>query len=262
MSYLLKRREELDYSQEKVARSSGMSRSHYQRIEEGRSLPSPSQAAALEEVLGVPVLSDRHLIQPSDRREWSRAGLFVAENQSRSTWQQASRAYGMHGLTHQVWSQLSFFFQTDSALECSALAQLVAGGAEIRLDSPLLWGFRHNLPVDANDRFLGAAHLPCLLYRQGKVVMAVWPQFRLRPSDVTWRLDGLVYFRDAKGRRWLALEFDGRGHDARLDLYRAYQIQLPEARITGEEVAARKVLELLLERAPLAALPDFSSLRR
>ncbi|MBN9415871.1 hypothetical protein ABS71_09185 [bacterium SCN 62-11] len=262
MSYLQKRREELDFSQTKVAQSSGMSRAHYQRIEDGRCLPGPEQDSALEAVLGIPVLSERHLIQASERRELSKAGLFVAENHSRSTWQQASRSYGMQGLDQKTWSQLSFFYHTDSALECSALAQLVAAGAEIRLDSPLLWGFRHNLPVDAHDRFLGAAHLPCLLYRKGSVTMAVWPQFRLRPSDVTWRLDGLVFFRDSSGRRWLALEFDGRGHDARLDLYRAHQIQLPEVRISGDEIVERRVFELLLERAPSATLPDFSPLRR
>lgn len=262
MTYLEKRREELNYSQLHAAQATGLSRSQYQRIESGQTLASEAQAAALEALLGVPVVSEKHLIQPSLRRDLARPDLFQVENLGRATWNQASRAYGTHGLDSRTWGQLGFFFHTDSALECSALSQIAAAGATIRFDSPLLWGFRQHPPVDQNDRFLGAAHLPCLFYDKDKVTLVIWPQLRFRPTDVTWRLDALVFYRQGTRRRWLTLEFDGRGHDTRNDLYRAYQIHLPEVRISGDEVVERRVFELLLERAPLAQLPDFSPLRK
>lgn len=262
MKYLQTRRVELGLSQLEVARSARMSRSQYQRIETGHLLASAEQASALEAVLSVPVLSEKHLIRAGDRRDMSRAPLFRAEDRSRATWMQASRLWGLHGVDPTVWTQMSLFFETGSARECSGLTQIAAGGASLRLDSPLLWGFDRHVPVDQHDRFLGAAHLPCLFYEQEKITFALWPQMRLRPADITWCLDGLLFFRRGAQRRWLDLEFDGGGHDPRNDLYRAYQLQLPEVRITGEEIKAGEVFRLLLERAPLARLPDFSPLRR
>ncbi len=262
MKYLADRRDTKKLTQLGVAQAAGMSRAHYQRIESGLALASAEQARALEAVLGVPVLSEKQLIRSKERLELCRAGLLRVEDRSRATWAQAARNWGFRGLDASTWSQLSFFFESGSARECGGLVQLAAAGAKVRLDSPLLWGFDRLVPVDQNDRFLGAAHLPCLVYDEEKVTFALWPQFRLRPADVTWCLDGLLFFRHANSRRWLNLEFDGGGHDARNDLYRAYQLQLPEVRITGEEIGAGEVFRLLMERAPVAQLPDFSPLRR
>lgn len=262
MKYLQTRREELNLSQLQVAQAAQMSRAHYQRIEGGHVLASSDQAHALEMVLGVPVLSEKHLIRPSDRRDMSRAPLYRVEDRSRATWMQASRLWGLHGVDPALWTQISRFFETGSARECSGLTQIAAAGAELRLDSPLLWGFDRHVLVDHHDRFLGAAHLPCLLYDKEKVTFALWPQVRLRPADVTWCLDGLLFFRLGAQRRWLDMELDGGGHDPRNDLFRAYQLQLPEVRITGEEIGTGEVFRLLLERAPIARLPDFSPLRQ
>lgn len=260
MKYLQQRREELGHSQQHVALEAQMSRTHYQRVEQGLVAASPQQAQALERILGLPVFSTDHLFGQNERRDLSASSLFEVENLSRATWAHAARLSGSHGLSPAVWSQLSHFFHTDSALECNALAQLAAFGAGLRLDSPLLWGFKGSIPVDRHDQFLGALRLPCLFYRKEKVVFVFWPQFRLRPGEVTWRVDGLVFYRDAKRRVWLVVEFDGTGHDARLDLYRASQLRLPEVRITGKEIGARKTAELLLQRASLARIPDFSAL--
>ncbi len=261
MRYLQQRREELGHSQQQVALAATMSRTHYQRIERGLVAASPVQAQALERVLGVPVISTDHLFGQNERRDLCGASLFEVENMSRSTWALAAKLTGVHGLSRQVWSQLSTLFHTDSALECSALAQVAAAGGELRLDSPLLWGFKGAIPVDRHDQFLGALRLPCLFYKKEKVVFVFWPQFRLRPGEVTWRVDGLVFYRDATRRGWLIVEFDGSGHDARLDLFRASQLRLPEVRITGKEIGARQTMDLLLQRAPLARIPDFSSLQ-
>lgn len=258
MNYLKQARKDLSHSQQFVAQAAGMSRSHYQRIEQGWVAASPAQALALQAVLGIPVFSSDQLLTQNERRDLSCASLFEVENMSRSTWLHASKLWGTFGLAPEVWSQLSTFFHTDSARECSALAQ-VASGSQVRIDSPLLWGFK-GIIVDRHDQFLGAARLPCLFYRRGKVAFVLWPQIRLRPGDVTWRVDGLLFFRDPTRRGWLIVEFDGDGHDARLDLFRASQLRLPEVRITGKEIGARRTLQLLLDRAPLARVPDFSSL--
>lgn len=238
-----------------------MSRTHYQRIEQGLAAASPDQARSLERILGVPVFSTEHIFGQNERRDLCGASLYAVENMSRSTWMHAARRTGTHGLSPDLWSQMCTFFHTDSALECSALAQLAAAGAKLRLDSPLLWGFRGLVPVDRHDQFLGALRLPCLFYKKEKVAFVFWPQFRLRPGEVTWRVDGLVFYRDATCRIWLIVEFDGSGHDARLDLFRASQLRLPEVRITGKEIVARQTMPLLLDRAPLARIPDFSSLQ-
>lgn len=260
MNYLQQRREDLGHTQQHVAETAGLSRTHYQRIEQGLAAPSPEQALALESILAVPVLHSDQLFTQNERRDLCGAPLFELENMSRATWLQASKLYGTQGLAPELWAQLCTFFHTDSALECSALAQL-AVKAKLRFDSPLLWGFRGLIPVDRHDQFLGALRLPCLFYREGKVAFVFWPQLRLRPGDVTWRVDGLLFYRDGSRRVWLIVEFDGTGHDARLDLYRASQLRLPEVRITGKEIRARQTLELLLERAPQARIPDFSRLQ-
>lgn len=261
MSYIQQRRMGLGLSQLAVARAAGMSRSQYQRVEQGVVLASPDQAHALERTLGIAMLSTAHLVRSADRRDLAGVALFKTEDMQRATWQQAARLWGSHGLEAPLWDQLSGYFHSDSARECSGLAQVAAGGAELRLDSPLLWGFDQHFPVDRHDRFLGARHLPLLLYHRNGVTLAVWPQVRLRPADFTWCLDALVFYRNGRIRRWLALEWDGRGHDPRNDLYRASQLKLPEVRITGDEIGARKALQLLLERAPLAEIPDYSSLQ-
>lgn len=262
MRYLQQRREELGHSQQYVASEAGISRTHYQRVEQGMVAASPDQACSLQRILGIPVVSTDHLFGQNERRDLCGASLFEVENMSRSTWAHAARLTGVQGLSPELWGQLSTFFHTDSALECSALAQLAAGGAEFKLDSPLLWGFKGAIPVDRHDRFLGALRLPCLFYKKEKVAFVFWPQFRLRPGEITWRVDGLVFYRDANRRGWLMVEFDGSGHDARLDLFRASQLRLPEVRITGKEIGARQTMELLLQRAPLARIPDFSSLKQ
>lgn len=250
----------MGFTQAQVAAASGMSRANYQRVEQGLMLPSPEQARALEAALGVSVLSSANMVRPMDLRDLAGAPLYLAENATRATWGHAARLWGTHGLDSGTWSDLSSFLHSDSARECSALAQVAAGGAELRLDSPLLWGFDRHFLVNRNDRFLGAQHLPFLLYQQPGITLALWPQVRIRPADFTWCLDALVFYRKGRLRRWLDTEWDGGGHDPKHDLYRASQVRLPEIRITGQEIGARKVLELLLERAPTAQVPDFSSL--
>lgn len=260
MSYLQIRRSELGLTQSEVAAASGMSRANYARTEQGLMLPSVEQARALEATLGVPVLSQSNLVRQGERRDLAGFPIYQSECMSRATWGQAARLWGTHSLNSKAWDRLSAFLHSDSARECSALAQVVAGGAELRLDSPLLWGFDQHFLVNRHDRFLGAQHLPFLLYRHGDVTMALWPQVRIRPADFTWCLDALMFFRKGRLRRWLDAEWDGGGHDSRNDLYRASQLRLPEIRITGQEIGARKVTQLLLERAPSAQVPDYSSL--
>ncbi|MFN8612748.1 MAG: helix-turn-helix transcriptional regulator [Vulcanimicrobiota bacterium] len=260
MSYIQIRRNELGLTQAAAAAAAGMSRTNYQRVEQGLMLPGSQQARALEAVLGTPILSLDNIVRPVERRDLAGVALYQSENTTRATWAQAARLGGTHGLDSAVWSSLSTFLCSDSARECMALAQVAAAGGELRTDSPLLWGFDQHFLVNRHDRFLGARHLPFLLYQKGEVTLALWPQVRIRPADFTWCLDALTFYRNGRLRRWLDVEWDGRGHDPGNDLYRASQLRLPEVRITGQEIGAREVMQLLLQRAPQARIPDYSSM--
>ena len=66
MSYIQQRRMGLGLSQSAVARAAGMSRSQYQRVEQGLVLASPDQAQALERTLGIAMLSTAHLVRSAD----------------------------------------------------------------------------------------------------------------------------------------------------------------------------------------------------
>ncbi|MBS2040953.1 helix-turn-helix transcriptional regulator [bacterium] len=250
----MQKRRALGLSQEAVAVRVGISRQHYCRIERGLSLPNREQAAMLSEVLATAVVHADQLYLERERRDRSGYGLYALGQVSSEPWRVHQQARGVESaIDRATWEWLQTFVHADSSYECSGLCDLVKGGAEPMVDSPLLWGFDRHVLLDSKGQLLGARYLPCLGYRKGALHFVLWPQVTLRTELATVRVDGLLYFSLNGSRGWLVLEFDGPGHQLGQDGYRARIHGIPELRFRTQEIRARRCLEMLLGHLDQAA---------
>lgn len=247
MGYLRDKRIARKLSQSQVADACQMARSTYSRLERGLTTGTTAQAAALNRLLGVAVLTGNHLLSERDRRELAEHPLYDLPMVNAEPWRITEQTYGaQEGVSGEVWQWLQTFVHADSSLECRALSQFVQAGFEPKADSPLLWGFEQHTLLDSKGSLLGARYLPCLLYRKAKLRLCLWPQVTLRVEQNAFRVDALVFYRSEKASGWLVLEIDGGGHRAAGDLYRSSLLRLSEFRLSDSDVRARRCAQKLL----------------
>jgi transcriptional regulator with XRE-family HTH domain len=256
MEFLRRRRLELGLSQAELAQRSGVARQRIAEIEGGLVLPGADQAEALEEVLGCQglatscqILSQKWLGRQGRRRP------FEAPEVNQDPWLRAERywAYPMRRIPVRILAWMKHFFLCDEASECYGWVQLAMVGARPRLGNPHQAGFR-NLPlVDGKGQALGERMLPCLHWKEQGFECILWPQVRVRPLAVTYRLDSLLFLRKKRATHWLYLELDGRGHDEAHDLYRHRELKLDAIRVPAEEVKRARLVGVL--RSALLAYP-------
>lgn len=235
-------------SQAEVAEACGMARPTYSRLERGLTTATPAQAAILRNVLGVAVLSDRHLISERDRRAIADHAFYDLPRVSAEPWRQTEQTYGVQeGVSSESWDWIQTFVHADSTLECRALAQFLRAGFEPKVDSPLLWGFEHLTLLDSRGNLLGVRYLPCLLYKERGTRFCLWPQVTLRTEQGSFRVDGLLFYRTERSSGWIVLEVDGEGHRQAGDRYRSSVLRLPELRLAASDVRGRNCMQRLLD---------------
>lgn len=244
MNYLKLQRLSLKLSQNTTSQHGLISRVGYQRLEAGCTTASPDQAAALQKLLGVPVLTDQHLINARQRRELCDFGPLQLERVNPEPWKRARRFWGLQGADDSTWDFLSTFVHADSATECKFHLGCIRGGAQAKVDSPLIWGYNRHLLLDLKGASLGARHWPCLLYRDQHTTLCYWPQLTLKSETTVYRIDGLLYYNG----QWFILELDGQGHNSTFDETRSKMLGLPEIRFTSPELLKKDCFPLLLER--------------
>jgi hypothetical protein len=244
MNYLKLRRIALNLSQITTCHHGLISRAGYQRLEAGCTTATPEQAAALQELLGVPVLTDRHLINGRQRRELCAFEPLRLERVNPEPWKRARRFWGWQGADEPARDFLSNFVHADSATECKFHLACVRGGAQLKVDSPLFWGFNKHLLLDLRGASLGVCHWPCLLYKDEHITLCYWPQLTLKSETAVYRIDGLLYCNG----QWFILELDGTGHDPTFNETRAKILGLQEIRFTSQELLKTDCFRLLLER--------------
>jgi len=257
MSYLLKTRENANLKQAQAAGQLGMSRQFLARLEQGQSLPTSEQAEALRKLYGVPILESAQLLDQWGRRRQSALSPYDLDLVDPTPWKSAYQDHGVTleamGLDPAIWQWMSSFLPADVARECFALGQVATLGMKPMLGNPNFWDFLDHVVVDALGRLPGSRVFPGLLYESGKKEMWLWPQVRLRIDARHWfRLDGLVAYRMGPRRFWSVLEWDGAGRDAKRDAFRRARLGMLEVRITGQEISALRVKELLFERIEAA----------
>lgn len=252
MTHLRQRRIDLGLTQADVAKTAGLSRQQYVRIEQGLALPGKEQAARLTEILGTALLHGAQTF--SDRQRRAAAGYtpYRLETVSSEPWRVFEQTHGVAmGVDRATWDWLRTYVHCDSSFECGGHCDIVRGGARPMVDSPLLWGFERHVLLDSKGQLLGARVLPCLHYQEKDVQLIFWPQVTLRTERGTLRVDGLMIYWSSQGRYWCVVEFDGLGHQGEKDPYPAQMHQMPEIRFSSNEIRGRRCLELLLERAQL-----------
>ncbi|MBX3171801.1 MAG: helix-turn-helix transcriptional regulator [Candidatus Eremiobacteraeota bacterium] len=257
MSYLLKVREKADLKQAEAARQMGVSRQFLARLEQGQSLPSADQAGILRGFYGVPVLESAHLLDQYERRRDAALCPYAVDFVDPTPWKTTHEDYGYTlealGLDPALWQWMSSFLPADAPRECFALGQVAALGARPMLGNPNRWDFVEHVVVDHLGRLPGCRVFPGLIYESGDTDLWLWPQMRLRIDARYWfRLDGLVGYRKASRRFWLALEWDGAGRDLRRDAFRSERLGMLEVRITNQEIKEVRTTALLFERIEAA----------
>ncbi|MBX3170699.1 MAG: hypothetical protein KF760_25060 [Candidatus Eremiobacteraeota bacterium] len=145
---------------------------------------------------------------------------------------------------------MSHFLPAESSHECYALLQAAVAGAEEFLGNPHEWGFDLHPITNRSGRLLAERMLPGLIFRGDQEDVILWPQVTMRiDSKHAFRLDCLMLYRKGKKVYWLAVEFDGSGHNSSRDPYRSEKLGMLEVRITGQEIRQGKVFAILRERA-------------
>ena len=242
----------MNLAQAEVARRCGMSRQRLCLIEGGRALPTQKQAVLLAGALGlgaVPCVEDirsdkkvgrlrPYTFDPVNQERWNSAGKF---------WERLFRKLPAGRL---AW--MRNMLRVDSAIEALAWILLALAGATPFVGNPHQWGFRLHPLVDGLGLCLGERVLPGLHYEKDGVAFWLWPQVNLRPKDVTFRVDALMLFIEGDKCRWLIVEIDGDGHVSINDLFRQEQLKMGEVRILGDDIKARRMLELLIQKARVA----------
>lgn len=244
MNYLKHQRLALNLSQVTISQQGLISRWGYQRLEGGYTTATPEQAAALQKLLGVPILTEPYLISGRQRRQLCDFGPLQLERVNPEPWKRARRFWGLQGADEAAWDFLSNFVHADSATESKFHLGCVRGGCQLKVDSPLLWGFNKHMLLDLKGRSLGARHWPCLLYHAPNITLCYWPQLTHQSETATYRIDALLYYNG----RWFILELDGTGHDPTFNETRSKMLGLPEIRFTSAELLKKDCFPLLLER--------------
>lgn len=132
----------------------------------------------------------------------------------------------------------------DSGLEVAASLQLLADGAKPGWLSPQCSGFVQHPIIDPSNRVVTGHHCHPALVWEGCLL---FPQLSVRTTRNHFTLDLLVGCRKNRGVVWMDVEFDGPGHDARLDALRADELGMRVERFKTSEIIDGSFLDRLRE---------------
>ncbi|MBT9588307.1 helix-turn-helix transcriptional regulator [bacterium] len=238
-------RTRLGLSQMQLAHQLGVSRQSVGDWETGRRFPSARLRDQLQIIFSKApdLLSRTDDLPASEYRRVGRLEAWPRSPDNREVWSRGRHRY-RELLNRLPNSQLPEQFESstrcDSLLEVLAWLLLVTLGARPRFASPYRLGFYQHPILDAFNGSAGARLMPCLHLCRDGLELFLFPQVRLRPQDRIYIVDALMLIVQQRGRCWLALELDGRGHDCERDEAQKSQTNLPIVRIDGKKVTAQQ----------------------
>jgi len=249
MTLLHTARKALNLTQQEMADRCGLSRLVWRAMEVGASLPTPAQARQIEAVCGFPVPSSHDLISPQDLRNWFGRRRFAFAPVNPEPWQRVRRnpQIDKEDACRYTLEWAQRLLPCDSALEAHGWLQFIQFGARPLLANPHELGCEWHPIVDHLGKALGCRSLPGLQGRIDSFRYAVWPQVSLRTSALTLRLDGLLWLGMGAKSTWTGLEYDGRGHNSKNDLYRNQCLGKEVMRFSYQEIEELQVERLFVQ---------------
>lgn len=250
MDNFRKRRDDLGYSQPKLAEVADLSAQRICDFEVGRALPTTDQARRLETTLGIvglphqgEVLSERVV------KRLSRARPFELPAVNAESWQRMERYYrnqldALHvsegdrqWIIRNLWA--------DSGVDGLGVFSLVAAGARRCWGSPPGFGYRGHGVVDRNGQALGERLLPALHWVTEEFESVIWPQASLQNARGSYRVDYLALVKRVRRTFWRVAEVDGPLHDQDRDEYRSRLLQVTPFRVRDIDVIDLRFPEML-----------------
>lgn len=221
------------------------------RYERGKRLWPPALYAKAQAALGLKSLARADLYWSwNQHREWWDS--WEVETDPGQTWADLDREtvelFRQVPLANQPPLEFRSNMRADSKLEAGGYGRLCAGGAVPAYVSLVAMNFPHHPLI--NDK-----RKPMSLARRAALILdnwIIWPQVNLLINGRKVRVDLLAY----NGKRWIALELDGRLHETRtaLDLRRDEALGFPVIRFQQTEVLNANFAALV--RARLNGLPE------
>jgi DNA-binding XRE family transcriptional regulator len=248
MGFLKELRLRLGATMQQMADRCQVSRQHWSDIEAGRVLPTPEVAGHLSCFGLVPCTNDT--LSARQLRTWETGCPYNLERVNPEPWDRAIRNWGYRlDLDGRIREWLMTMIVSESGLESCGWFQLAALNARPLIENPHTLGYRELPIMDRQGKVLGERCLPGICGNWGGLRFMAWPQVSLRPGNVTYRADGLLWLREGKRSAWGVLEFDGPTHNLPWDAERKRLLGMAEIRFSHDEVKGFRVGQRFREQA-------------